>query len=149
MQMNESIPQVWVFFYGTIMNPVVMKDFGVVAGEVAPAQLAGFQLTIRPRPNLVRCGRSTVFGSLMTVTHEDLATLYSGLEKRFGIKYLPEAVFAATFDGALRPALCYTVPHMPDAPADPDFVKQLGQCVRTMGLPDWYASYVESLAIVV
>ena len=145
--MNVSLPQVWVFFYGTIMNPAVMKDFGVIAGQVSPAQLAGFRLTIRPRPNLLRSERSSVFGSLMTVTHENLTSIYSGLEKNFGIKYLPEAVFAATLDGALRPALCYIVPHMLDAPADPSFVKQLAQCVRTMGLPEWYASYVESLAI--
>jgi hypothetical protein len=96
MQMNVSLPQVWVFFYGTIMNPTVMKDFGIIAGQVSPAQLAGFRLTIRPRPNLLRSERSSVFGSLMTVTHENLTSIYSGLEKNFGIKYLPEAVFAAT-----------------------------------------------------
>jgi hypothetical protein len=137
--------QLWVFFYGTIMNPAVMKDFGVTAGAVSPAKLAGFDLTIRPRPNLVRCERTGVFGSLMLVTHADLATIYSGLEQRFGLKYLPEAVLATTLDGALRPALCYMAPHMGDGPADPAFVKQLAQCVRTMGLPDWYASHVESL----
>jgi hypothetical protein len=137
--------QVWAFFYGTIMNPAVMKDFGVTAGTVSPAKLAGFDLTIRPRPNLVRCERSVVFGSLMLVTHADLATIYSALEQRFGLKYLPEAVLATALDGALRPALCYLMARMTEAPADPAFVKQLAQCVRTMGFPDWYASHVESL----
>jgi len=138
--------QVWVFFYGITMNPVAMKDFGVTAAAVSPAKLAGFELTIRPRPNLVRCERTSVFGSLMLVTHEDLTTLYSGLEQHFGLKYLPVAVLATTLlDGALRPALCYVVPHMTDAPPNPEFVNQLAQCVRTMGLPDWYASHVESL----
>jgi hypothetical protein len=145
--MNESPPLVWVFFYGTIMDPAVMKDFGVTAGEVEPAQLAGFELSIRPRPNIAPAQRSTVFGSLMTVTHQDLTTIYSGLEKHFGIKYLPEAIFAANRAGALRPALCYRVAHMPDSPADTKFVIQLAQCVRTMGHPDWYAEYVESFAV--
>jgi hypothetical protein len=143
--MVASMQQVWVFFYGTIMNPAVMKDFGVTAAAVSPAKLAGFELIIRPRPNLVRSERNSVFGSLMLVTHADLATIYSGLEQRFGLKYLPESVLAATLDGALRPALCYVAHHMADAPADPAFVNQLAQCVRTMGLPDWYASHVESL----
>jgi hypothetical protein len=135
---------IWAFFYGTIMNPVVMKDFGVTATEVAPAQLTGFDLVIRPRPNLVRSDRAVVFGSLMAVTHEDLTTIYSGLEKNFEIKYLPEAVLAMTRDGLFRPALCYIVPQMLDSAPDPAFVKQLAQCVRTMGHPQWYASHVES-----
>jgi hypothetical protein len=79
------------------------------------------------------------------MTHADLTTIYSSLEKNFGLKYLPEAVLASTLDGALRPALCYIAPTMIDAAPDPAFLKQLAQCVRTMGLPDWYAAHVESL----
>jgi hypothetical protein len=138
------LQSIWVFFYGTIMNPAVMKDFGVTAGAVSPAKLAGFDLTIRPRPNLVRSERTHVFGSLMLVTHADLVTIYSHLERHFGIHYLPEAVLAMTLDGTLRPALCYTVADMADTPADPAFVNQLAQCVRTMGHPEWYVSHVES-----
>jgi hypothetical protein len=143
--MSSALTHVWVFFYGTIMNPSVMKDFGVTANKVLPAMLTGFDITIRPRPNLVRSERTSVFGSLITVTHEDLITIYSGLEKNFGVKYLPEAVLATTLDGALRPALCYIVPHLPDAAPDPVFIKQLAQCVRTMGHPEWYAAHVEAL----
>lgn len=135
--------QVWAFFYGTIMNPIVMKDFGVTAAAVAPAKLPGFDLTIRPRPNLVRSERSSVFGSLMLVTHSDLMRIYSGLEQRFGVKYVPQAVLATTPDGAARPALCYVAPQMADAPADSAFVSQLAECVRTMGHPEWYAAHVE------
>jgi hypothetical protein len=142
--MATAQTQVWVFFYGTIMNPVVMKDFGVIAGPVFPAKLSGFDITIRPRPNLVRSESSSVFGSIVNVAHEDLTTIYSGLERNFGIKYLPEAVLAVTLDGALRPALCYIVPDMVDAAPDPKFVKQLAQCVRTMGHPEWYAKHVEA-----
>jgi Gamma-glutamyl cyclotransferase, AIG2-like len=144
--MKTSGPAIWAFFYGTIMNPAVMKDFGVTATEVSPAKLTGFDLIIRPRPNLVRSERAIVFGSLMAVTHEDLSTIYSGLEKNFGIKYVPEAVLAMTRDGLFRPSICYIVPHMLDSAPDPAFVKQLAQCVRTMGHPDWYADHVESFS---
>jgi Gamma-glutamyl cyclotransferase, AIG2-like len=138
-----ALPRIWVFFYGTFMNPDVMKTFGVIANEVLPAKLAGFDITIRPRPNLVRSERTTVFGSLMDVTHEDLNTIYSALEKNFGLRYLPEAVLASTLGGSMRPALCYLAPDMPDAEPDPSFIKQLAQCVRAMGLPEWYALHVE------
>jgi hypothetical protein len=80
----------------------------------------------------------------MAVTHEDLTTIYSGLERNFGIKYVPEAVLPMTRDGLFRPALCYIVPQMLDSAPDPAFIKQLAQCVRTMGHPQWYAAHVES-----
>jgi hypothetical protein len=88
--MSSAPPQVWVFFYGTIMNPVVMKDFGVIANEVVPARLPGFDITIRPRPNLVRSERTSVYGSIMRVTHGDLVTIYSGLEKTLGSNTCPK-----------------------------------------------------------
>ena len=67
--MTTPRPAIWTFFYGTIMNPTVMKDFGVTVTDVFPAKLTGFELVIRPRPNLVRSDRAVVFGSLMAVTH--------------------------------------------------------------------------------
>jgi hypothetical protein len=63
-KMTSSLLRVWVFFYGTIMNPVVMKEFGVITDQVAPATLSGFDIIIRLRLNLVRNERTNVFGSL-------------------------------------------------------------------------------------
>jgi hypothetical protein len=74
--MTTPTPAIWTFFYGTIMNPAVMKDFGVTVTEVCPAKLTGFELVIRPRPNLVRSDRAVVFGSLMVVGHDDLTPIY-------------------------------------------------------------------------
>ena len=136
----------WVFFYGTTMKPEAMKGFGVTVVDACPAKLPGFELVVRPRPNLARSDRAVVFGSLMAVTHDDLTTLYSGLEKTFGIRYVPEAVLAMRRDGSVLPALCYLVPQLPDAPPDPAFIKQLAECVRSMGHPEWYAAHVESFS---
>jgi gamma-glutamyl AIG2-like cyclotransferase len=143
--MAAARTRVWVFFYGTIMNLEILRGFGVTVNETLPAKLGGYDISIRPRPNLVRSERTCVYGALTRVTHDDLDTVYAALERNFGLKYLPEAVLATTLDGALRPALCYIVSHMPDSPPDPTFIKQLAQCVRTMGLPDWYAAHVEAL----
>jgi hypothetical protein len=136
--------RVWVFFYGTIMNPVVMRDFGVIPTDVLPAKVYGFDITVRPRPTLVRSDRSTVFGSISSVTHEDLTTIYSGLEKTFGVVYRPEAVLAVTLDGAMRPVICFITENMTEAAPDPKFLRQLAQCVRTMGHPEWYATHIET-----
>src|SRR5580692_6726888 len=144
--MTTPRPAIWTFFYGTIMDTEVMKDFGVTVTDVYPAKLLGFDIVIRPRPNLVRSDRAVVFGSLIAVTHDDLTTIYSGLERNFGIKYLPEAVLATTRDGFVLSALCYIVPQLPDSAPDASFVEQLAQCVRKMGHPEWYAAHVESFS---
>jgi hypothetical protein len=136
--------RVWVFFYGTIMDPVVMKQFGVIPTDVLPAKVYGFDITVRPRPTLVRSDRSTVFGSITSVTHQDLTTIYSGLEKHFNVIYRPDAVLAVTPDGAMRPVLCYIAEKMTAAPPDPKFLQQLAECVRTMGHPEWYAAHIEA-----
>lgn len=144
--MKTAATRVWVFFYGTFMSPGVLADYGVIPGEVVPAKVSGFELSIRPRANLAPAGRSSVYGALASLTHEDLANIYTNLEKNFGLKYLPEAVLAETLEGLLRPALCYLMPQMSASPPDPSYVAQLAACVRTMGLPEWYAQYVESLS---
>jgi|GEM_PF-5042351 len=89
------------------MNPTVMKDFGVTVTDAVPAKLPGFDLVVRPRSNLVPSDRVVAFGALMSVTHDDLTTIYSGLEKDFGLKYVPRAVLMITRDGFILPALCY------------------------------------------
>jgi|SRR5271168_2116399 len=145
--MTKSKPKIWTFFYGTIIDPAVMKDFGVSVTDVSPAMLSGFDLVIRPRPNLIPSDRAVVFGSLMAVTHDDLTTIYSALEKNFGIKYAPQAVLATTRGGFALAALCYIAPQMPDSAPDPAFVKQLARSVRSIGHPEWYAAHVESLGV--
>jgi len=138
--------RVWIFFYGTFMDPAVLTAQGVSSTEVIPARLSGYELHIRPRANLIPADRSVVYGSIARLTNDEIAKLYQDLEVRFGLKYLPEAVLAETLDGALRPALCYIAPHMDDSPPDRQYLKQMVEAVRAIGLPDWYASHVESFS---
>ncbi|MBV9959958.1 MAG: gamma-glutamylcyclotransferase [Acidobacteria bacterium] len=141
-----SEKRVWVFFYGTFMSPAVLAAEGISVPCVVPARLNGFELTMRSRVNLRRAERSCVYGSLAALTHDELAGLYSKLEQNFKLRYLPEAVVAETLDEALRPALCYIAPQMDEQPPEPEYVQQLAAAVRELGLPEWYASRIESLA---
>ena len=142
--MTETLNRVRVFFYGTFMHPDVLAEFGVTAAEVVPARLDGFELYVRPRVNLVRAERSCVYGTLAAITREDIDRLYTQIEESFGLKYFPEPVLAEALDGARVPALCYIAPHMDDGPAQQGYIDQLAECVRTLGLPEWYAAHVES-----
>ena len=146
--MTKRVKHVWVFFYGTFMHPDVLAEFGVTPSQVLPAKLAGFELRVRPRVDLLTNDRSCVYGALAAITHEEIDKLYTHIEESFGLKYFPEAVFAETLDGAHRPALCYFTHQMDDAPAEQAYVTQLADCVRSLGLPEWYAAHVESFGAV-
>lgn len=70
-----------------------------------------------------------VFGSVATVSQEDLDILYCEFADRFGLTYKPEAVVATCDTGAMLPALCYIAPAMSEDPADPPLAADLAACV--------------------
>lgn len=145
--MNKFVHKVAVFFYGTFMDPTVLRVHQVSATDVTPASVQGFELVIEPRVNLRAVEASSVFGSIVSVTHAELERLYGGLKETFGLTYLPYAVLATTTSGEVRPALCYVAQHMEPGPADPGYVTELANCVRALGHPEWYALHVESFSV--
>lgn len=144
--MEEETRRIRVFFYGTFMSPEVLAKHGVAAREVLPAKVSNFEIYIRPRVNLAPSDGSSVYGAVAGVTHDELDKIYSGLEKSFGLKYLPEAVLAETLGGtcAVEAVLCYIAPQMAPGPAAPGYVKELAACVRALNLPESYAVHIES-----
>jgi hypothetical protein len=141
--------RVSVFFYGTFISPTVLAEYGIIAKDLLPARVGGFELYIRPRVNLVPCEEASVYGAIVSVTHEDLEKIYTHLEKRFDLKYLPEAVLAETLAGTptVKAALCYITSRMTPGPAAPEYVKELAACVRALQLPESYALHVESFGL--
>ena len=145
-QMESEPRLVRVFFYGTFMNPAVLAAHGVTAKNVLAARVAGFEIYIRPRVNLVSREGACVYGSVVSVMHEDLDKIYLALEEKFGLRYLPEAVLAEAMEGfpKTEPALCYIAPRMTASPPHPEYVKELAECVRLLNLPESYARTIES-----
>src|SRR5512145_808193 len=111
-------PTVWAFFYGSYMNFDVLREVDLVPAHWEVARLAGFDIRISPRANLVRSERDCVWGIVATATHAELSRLYAHAKDVLGETYLPEAVLAETRDGRFRPALCYICPDMRPRPAD-------------------------------
>ena len=144
--MTDAGSRVWVFFYGTFMNADVLAAHGVHPADLLPAKLAGFRLTIRPRVNLSRAEGASAYGALAHVTQAELAGIYSGLEREFGVVYEPETVLAETRNGDRHAALCYIAPVMSPGPADEEYVRELATCARAHGHPESYALHVESFA---
>ena len=137
-------PVVWVFFYGSYMNFAVLREVDYVPGRWEVARLAGFDIQIRPRANLVRSAEHCVYGVLATATHAELERLYAHAREVLGEVYLPEAVLVQTRAGLWRPALCYLCPEMAPRPADNAYVERVVAPARAFKFPDWYVERLES-----
>jgi len=68
-------PTIWVFFYGSYINMDVLREVEYTPEKWEVARLAGFETYTRPRANLVRSDRHSVYGILATGTHAELARL--------------------------------------------------------------------------
>ncbi len=69
--------KVWVFFYGSYINPDVLDEVGLRFEQREVSILTGFDLIIAPHANLARDAAKVVWGVLSTFTHADLARLYN------------------------------------------------------------------------
>ena len=142
---RETEPaRVWVFFYGSYMNFDVLGEVDLVPDRWEVGRLAGFDLRIEPRANLVRADGAVVYGILATATHAELGRLYAHAGEVLGEVYLPEAVLVETLDGTWRAALCCLCPDMEPRPADPDYVERIAGPARALGFPAWYLDRIES-----
>jgi hypothetical protein len=136
--------RVWVFFYGSYMNRRVLSDLGLTPEELEPARVAGWDIAIHPRANMVRSETASVHGVLARMTHDELSRLYAHAKDVLGEVYLPEAVLAETRTGTMRPALCYVCPGMDPRPPAEDYVDRIVDAACEAGLPAAYVARLES-----
>lgn len=138
--------QVWTFFYGSYINLEVLGEVDLVPQNWEVARLAGYDIRIQPRANLVRCDAGIVYGIVATATHDELARLYAHARDILGELYLPEPVLAETLDGKWRPALCYICPDMSPRPPDSAYIERILVPARSYGFPRWYVDRLQSFA---
>jgi len=136
---------VWVFFYGSYMNPEVLRGVQIEPVVWEVGRLLGFELQVAPRANLIRSDAGVVYGVLATLTHPELSRLYRHAEDVLGEVYHPEAVLVEVEGGHWRPALCYIAHEMRPGTVDPAYVDRIAKAARKHGLPDWYVERIESL----
>ncbi len=140
-----TAPKVWVFFYGSYMNRRVLAEVGLEPEEVEVARVAGWDIQIHPRANLVRSETRSVHGILARATHDELDRLYTHARDVLGEVYRPEAVLAETRRGTHRAALCYVCAEMAPAPAEADYVDRIVDAACEHGLPPDYVAQLEKL----
>lgn len=137
-------PKVVTFFYGSYINPAVLREVDLVPDRVDVARLPGFDIQIRPLANLVPSDQHTVYGILADATHAELERLYDHARDVLGGVYLPQAVLAYPRSGQAEPALCYIAPHLTPSPASAEYVGRIVEPARAYGFPPWYINRLES-----
>ena len=133
-----------MFFYGSYMNRDVLREVNIELEELEPARLAGWDITIHPRANLVRADNECAHGIVTRCTHDELARLYAHARDVLGEVYLPEAVLVETRAGVWRPALCYVAHDMAPAQADAAYVDRIVDAACEHGLPADYVARLEA-----
>ena len=139
-------PRVSTFFYGSYINPAVLREVDLVPPRFEVARLAGFDITIRPLANLVPSERSVVYGVLAEATHAELDRLYAHARDVLGGVYLPRPVLVETLDGRFRPALCYIAKGLSGEAPSAAYVDRIVGPARDHGFPDWYVERLRSFA---
>jgi hypothetical protein len=138
--------RVWVFFYGSYINPKVLAEVNLVLQKVQVASLAGYALTITPRANLVEEAGACAYGIVGTATHDELDRLYRHAHQVLGQVYRPQAVLLRSQDGQFRPALTYLCADLSGELAEGAYVERILESAREYGFPAWYLRHVESFA---
>ncbi len=129
-----------VFFYGLFMDEDLLREKGVATTHFRSASVADFELRIGNRATLVPAKSRIVFGIVASLSHEDLARLYSESSVQ---AYRPEAVLAQLADGKKISALCFNLIEPPTPhERDPEYVAKLRTLAERLKFP---ADYVASI----
>jgi len=141
--MDMASRRIDVFFYGLFMDVALLQQQGIQPCNVRRARVEGFDLAIAERATLVPRTSCTVFGVLISLTHEDVTHLYADASVQ---DYRPEAVLAITEDGQSIPALCYNLTTPPSRPgANRAYAQALLALAQHLGLPDAYQARIRRL----
>src|SRR5262245_32243552 len=132
---NNPGHRVATFFYGSYMNPAVLAEVEIRLERWEVARLAGFELVIQPRANLVRSESGMSYGIVTHLRHDELDRLYAHAKDVLGERYLPEAVLVETNEARWAPALCYLCHDMQPRAAEREYVERIAGPARDFGFP--------------
>lgn len=130
-----------VFYYGLFLDAELLRAEGYFPQNPEIAFVEGFKLRIGRRAALAPAAGSRVYGSLMSMTVDELQRLYAEPSLT---AYKPTAVLAHLARGGVRAALCYNLSEPPPASErNEEYAKKLRVAARKVGLPPEYLAYLD------
>lgn len=128
------------------MSADVLRENGLTIAGVTPARLFDYELSIRPRVNLSERQGAITYGSIAAVTHADLSALYAGLKREFDLQYDPHPVSTVDHHGRISSALCFLCADMVDGAPEPQYLKDMAFCAKSVGAPQHYIDHISAEA---
>ncbi len=126
------------FFYGSYMDPEILRRYGAHPGAGQRATLRGWRVGFTPHANLIASQPDQVSGMLYELPHAELDLLYG--PKGFVTTYKPVPVLVEAEHGS-GPALTY-VEDAAERPPDPVYLENYIAVCRRVGLPK---AFIEQL----
>lgn len=130
------------FFYGSYMDPDVLRKFGARPNDPVRASLPGWRLTFTPHANLVRSDSQTAEGVVYQLPHDQIEQLYG--PDGYVTTYKPVPVLVE-IGGRKAVAMTFVEMAKEGAPDGAYLESFLGICAR-MGLPERYLEQVKGQA---
>lgn len=138
---DAQVRSIDIFFYGLFMDDVLLREKGMNPANRRVAFVENFCLLIGARAAIVPCANATVHGVLYSLTHNEVAALYS--EASVSV-YRPEAVSAHLSDGRIFSALCFNLPMSPSRDdRNAQYASKLRELAERIGLPPSYVSSIQ------
>jgi hypothetical protein len=129
-----------VYFYGLFMDQDLLREKGFLETNLRPASLPGFKLHIGKRATLVPSQDAKVFGLIGSLSHTELAKLYSESSVQ---DYRPEAVLAYLPNGEPLAALCFNLVEPPSSDEhNPDYATKLRALAKHLKFPSDYIASI-------
>lgn len=130
------------FFYGSYMDPDVLRRFGAEPGTPERATLWGWRLAFTPHANIVQDKVTAVEGVVYGFSHDELDRLYG--PDGYVTTYRPVPV-TVEVGGEPRPAMTFVEDARPSRP-DGNYVEAFITICRKVDLPAQYVASVEEEA---
>jgi hypothetical protein len=129
-----------VFFYGLFMDVTLLHSKGVIPYNSILAKLQGYGLRIGNRATLIPDANKTVFGFLMSITHDEIDILYSDESLK---EYRYEPVIVQSKEGKSLPALCFNLVEPPaHHERNEEYARKLKLVATQNGLPEEYVNSI-------
>lgn len=133
-----------VFFYGLFMDGDILREKGIFPESSIPGYVDDYELNIGERATLNKTKGKRTFGSLMSLTAEELEKLYNEASVT---DYIPEKLVAKTFNGESLAAVTYVLPLEKLSGRNIQYAVSLAAVAKKIGLPDEYVIEIEQWAI--
>jgi len=132
-----------VFFYGLFMDADLLREKHLNPSSPIIGYVEGYGLRIGERATLVPSSGERTYGTVMQLTREEIATLYSG----DGVEdYQPVRMTIVSMEGNHIPAKSYLLPASMLSGRNRDYAKSLAMIAKKTGLEADYITEIDKWA---